>query len=256
MDIQDFIFLYKLGQKVLEFNSITFKKVVDGAGKVFVKFIGDNGEEVYTLDTPVLTLDNGFVLVNKDEEVGLGYPSYRLVSAADVLPVLQDSDFISDGDSISVDLDGDGACDEVIRPVPYDGDGDGVDDFEIIVDDDDNGLPDVSPYSPFYPIGSEGYQEILETYSDNVPALDKSFHKHGLRSSSFSDCVLCLYRRYIKNHKTEEAVMLDYVYGLVVFNSFEDVVSWLCSSVPYFMVAIFVTDCVFSILDTNHSYGG
>ncbi len=178
MTLQEFIILYKLGHKVLDFNRLSFKKVVDGFGKVVVKFFNDKGEEVCTLDNPVLTLDNGFTLVNKDDEVGLGYPSYRLVSAADVLPVLQDSDFISDGDSISVDLDGDGACDEVIRPVPYDGDGDGVDDFEIIVDDDDNGLPDVSPYSPFYPIGSDGYQEIMETYSDNVPALDKSFHNY------------------------------------------------------------------------------
>ncbi len=50
--------------------------------------------------------------------------------------------------------------------------------------------------------------------------------------------------------------MLDYVYGLIYFNSFEDVVSWLCSSVPYFMVVIFVTDCVFSILDTIIHMGG
>lgn len=178
MDLQDYIFLFKLGQKILHFNRISFKKVVDGVGKVVVKFFGDNGEEVYTLDDPVVTLDNGFTLVNKDDEVGLGYPSYRLVSAADVLPVLQDTDFISDGEHIFVDLDDDGASDDVLRPVPYDGDGDGVDDFEIIVDDDDNGLPDVSPFSPFYPIGSDGYQEIMETYSDNVPALDKSFHNY------------------------------------------------------------------------------
>ncbi len=178
MDLQDYIFLFKLGQKILQFNRLTFKKVVDSVGKVVVKFFGDNGEEVYILDDPVVTLDNGFTLVNKDDEVGLGYPSYRLVSAVDVLPVLQDTDFISDGEHIFVDLDDDGACDDVLRPVPYDGDGDGADDFEIIVDDDDNGLPDVSPFSPFYPIGSEGYQEIMETYSDNVPALDKSFHNY------------------------------------------------------------------------------
>ncbi len=178
MTLQEFIILYKLGHKVLDFNRLSFKKVVDGFGRVVVKFFNDNGEEVCTLDNPVLTLDNGFTLVNKDDEVGLGYPSYRLVSSVDVLPVLQDSDHISAGENIFTDLDGDGAFDDVLRPVPYDGDGDGVDDFEIIVDDDDNGLPDVAPYSPFYPIGSDGYQEIMETYSDNVPALDKSFHNY------------------------------------------------------------------------------
>lgn len=50
--------------------------------------------------------------------------------------------------------------------------------------------------------------------------------------------------------------MLDYVYGTIYFNSFEDVVSWLCSSVPYFLVAIFVVDCFFSILDTIIHMGG
>lgn len=46
--------------------------------------------------------------------------------------------------------------------------------------------------------------------------------------------------------------MLDAVY----FNSFEDVVSWLFSSVPYFLILVFVTDCIFSIMDTIIHLGG
>ena len=49
---------------------------------------------------------------------------------------------------------------------------------EIIVDDNNNGLPDYCPTSPFYPIGSEGYQEIVEAHSQNVPALEKSFKNY------------------------------------------------------------------------------
>lgn len=188
MTLKDIVFLFKLGKWVYEFNNLSAKKVVDGAGKVVTKFVrsvdtdgdgvSDSEEEIYTLDTPMLTLDNGLSLVNKDDEIGLGYPSYRFVTASDVLPVLQETDYISTGENICIDLDGDGASDDLIRPVPYDGDDDGLPDFEIVVDDDDNGLPDVSPQSPFYPIGSEGYQDVIDVYSDNVPALDKSFRNY------------------------------------------------------------------------------
>lgn len=50
--------------------------------------------------------------------------------------------------------------------------------------------------------------------------------------------------------------MLDYFVGSIYFESFEDVVEWLCSSVPYFIIVIFVTDCFFSILDTFIHMGG
>lgn len=50
--------------------------------------------------------------------------------------------------------------------------------------------------------------------------------------------------------------MLDYVTGYIYFETFEDVVSWLCSSVPYFIIAIFVVDCFFSIIDTLIHMGG
>lgn len=182
--IEEYIFkhvLMELAKKNFEANEFIFKKTIGAGGfivKIFHKLEGGGEEEVLTLDNPVLILDNGYALVNKGDELGLGYPSYRFLSSSEALPVLQNSDYISAGESTYVDLDGDGGCDEVIKPVPYDGDGDGLPDFEIIVDDDDNGLPDISPYSKFYPVGSEGYQEIIEAYSQNVPALDKSFHNY------------------------------------------------------------------------------
>lgn len=187
MTLEEYIFLFNLAQKIFAFNRYSFEKFVDGlkSGVKFVFQIDNDAdgivddEEIFYLDTFFpLSLDNGFTLVNQGEELGLGYPAYRFVSSCDVFPVLQDADIILSGDSICLDLDGDGASDEVIRPVPYDGDGDGTDDFEIIVDDDDNGIPDVSPFSPFYPIGSDDFQDIIEQHSDNVPALDKSFHNY------------------------------------------------------------------------------
>ena len=39
------------------------------------------------------------------------------------------------------------------------------------------------------------------------------------------------------------------------FNSFEDVVSWLCSGVPYALVTVFVLSCVFSIFETVSNWG-
>ena len=165
------------------------RKAVDAAGNVVTEIVYkfdndgdgeyDSEEVIYTIDTIIPDLSDGYCLCNKGDEIGLGLPSFRLVDADDVLPILRDlDDYLSDGDGFCIDLDDDGANDDILFPLPFDGTGDGLPDFQIIVDDDDNGLPDVSPDSPFYPIGSKGYQQITETHSDNVPALTKSFKNY------------------------------------------------------------------------------
>ena len=41
---------------------------------------------------------------------------------------------------------------------------------------------------------------------------------------------------------------LENIYGTIRFTSFEDVVSWLCSQVPFYFVDVFVLTCLFAIL--------
>lgn len=192
-DIIIYIFVI-LAEKAIKYAveegiNYIIRKVVDGNGNTSTQVVylldtdGDgeaDAEQVAcTLETFIPDLSEGYTLCNRGNEVGLGYPAVKLVDANEVLPILQDlDDFISDGKSFVIDLDNDGANDDIIAPMPFDGTGDGISDFITIVDDDDNGLPDVSTDSPFYPIGSDEYQQIIETHSDNVPALDKSFKNY------------------------------------------------------------------------------
>ena len=177
-------------QAVSDGISYIIKKAVDETGKMITQIVyefdsdgdgtNDSEQVIYTLDYTIPNLDNGYCLVNKGNEIGLGLPEFRLVDSEDVLPKLRDlNGFLSDGNGFIIDLDDDGMKDDILFPLPFDFTGDGIPDFQIVVDDDDNGIPDVSPYSPFYPIGSDEYQYIIETHSDSeVPALDKSFQNY------------------------------------------------------------------------------
>ncbi len=49
---------------------------------------------------------------------------------------------------------------------------------------------------------------------------------------------------------------LEHFWGTIRFGSFEDVVSWLCSCVPYYFVVVFVLFCLFTILDIVIHIGG
>ncbi len=191
------------------------KKAVDSAGNVITKIVyeydsdGDgimDGEEtIFTLDTMIPNLDNGYCLCNKGNEIGLGYPSFRLVDANEVLPIIQDTDFIGDGDFIVTDLDGDGN-DDVLLPVPYDGDGDGLPDFQIVVDDDDNGLPDVSPYSPFYPVGSEEYTTIVERTSPESRIMETPLDDYNVSEGLLLIIVILLGFNFVRGLFTRKDV--------------------------------------------------
>ena len=159
----------------------------DGDGEI------DSEQEIYTLQLLIPDLSNGYCLCNRGNEIGLGLPQFKLLDGTqiwkhtssdillldegetdigDLLPDIGDilpdvGDFFApevitgNDNGYILDLDDDGENDDVLIPLP-DFTGDGVGDWGWLVDDDDNGLPDVSPDSPFYPVGSEEYDYILE----------------------------------------------------------------------------------------------
>lgn len=160
-------------------TQIYYKYDSDGDGKA------DSEQVIYDVDYYIPDLSEPYQLVDKDGEIGIGYPKLRAIDSSEVLPALPSADsendidyYSSDGDGYRISLQDDGYLDDVVYPLPFDFTGDGINDFQIVVDDNNNGLPDYCPSAPFYPIGSEGYQEIVEKYSDNVPALTKSFHNY------------------------------------------------------------------------------
>lgn len=167
------------------------RKVVDDVGRVATQIIYrydddedgeyDREEIILTLDTLIPDLSNGYCLCNKGNEIGFGFPQYRIIDGKE-LPSMLGNVKLLDGDDVFyppavpddsfdivsgndngfiVDVDNDGEYDDILLPTS-DFTGDGLPDWRWLVDDDNDGLPDVSPYSPFYPIGSEEYETVLE----------------------------------------------------------------------------------------------
>ncbi len=148
------------------------KKVVDEAGKVVTQIvyefdsdgdgINDSEEVLFTIDTLIPDINDGYCICNRDNEIGLGIPMFEVVDGTEIGGYIEDTTFSGNGGGVLVDYDYDGHWDDVLIPLPYDVTGDGVNDWGWLVDDDDNGLPDVSPSAPFYPVGSDGYNEIIK----------------------------------------------------------------------------------------------
>ena len=154
-------------------TQIVYQYDSDGDGEL------DSEEVIYNIDSYIPDLTEPYQLVDNNGTIGLGFPMLRTVDSVDVSSALSDCDYFSStSGGYRIAIDGDGVFDDIVYPLPFDFSGDGINDFEIIVDDNNNGLPDCCPTSPFYPIGSDGYQEIVEAYSDNIPALEKSFKNY------------------------------------------------------------------------------
>ncbi len=168
---------------------ISVRKFVDAFGNVstqiYYKYDSDGDGEadaekiIYNIESYIPDLNEPYQLVDNNGTIGLGFPMLRTIDSADVSAGFLDSEYHSSTcGGYRIALDGDDVLDDVVYPLPFDFSGDSLPDFQIVVDDNDNGLPDYCPTSPFYPIGSEGYQEIVEAHSENVPALDKSFKNY------------------------------------------------------------------------------
>lgn len=159
-----------LAKAIEEGINYIVRKVVDAAGNVITEIVyqydsdgdgtTDSEQVIYTLDTLIPSLDNGYCLCNKGNTIGLGFPQYQLVDGSEIADLIDTDTITGNGNGFIVDLDNDGENDDILIPLP-DFTGDGIDDWGWLVDDDDNGLPDISPYSPFYPVGSEGYHDIV-----------------------------------------------------------------------------------------------
>lgn len=148
------------------------KKVVDETGRVITQIIyeydsdgdgiNDSEEILYTLNMIIPDLDSGYCLCNNGDELGLGFPQYKLLDGFEIGEYLTTDIITGNDDGFIVDLDNDGDIDDILVPFGFDVTGDGQNDWGWIIDDDDNGFPDASPDAPFYPVGSPEYHSITE----------------------------------------------------------------------------------------------
>lgn len=143
----------------------TIKKKVDEVGNNITQLIQlfdddsdgviDREELIYTIESLIPDLSADYCIVNKDDEIGIGFPELRIVDNTDMADML---DEVIVGNNNAVIVDGD-----TYVPLPFDTTGDGVSDWGKIVDADDNGIPDAAPEAPFYPVGSDGYNQIVQS---------------------------------------------------------------------------------------------
>ncbi len=143
----------------------TIKKKVDEVGNNITQLIQlfdddadgviDREELIYTIESLIPDLSADYCIVNKGDEIGIGFPELRIVDNTDMADML---DEVIVGNNNGVIVDGD-----TYVPLPFDTTGDGVNDWGKIVDADDNGIPDAASEAPFYPVGSDGYNQIIQS---------------------------------------------------------------------------------------------
>lgn len=176
---------------------ITFRKTVDDFKNTVTEVVvifdsdgdgeNDTEEVVYRIYQTLPDYETGLCICNNGNEIGLGLPMFEIIDGREFpdllakapsvpladLPTLPDTSEIVDIEPfreypiitgndkyLIADLYDDGFND-IISPA---GDitGDGVNDWFVIVDEDDNGLPDASPNFEFYPVGSEAFEYLIE----------------------------------------------------------------------------------------------
>lgn len=123
--------------------------------------VTDREEVMYSFDVSIPDLSDGYCIVNKGDEIGLGLPELRPVDHFDIVDYLTDT-ITGNSNGYLIDRNADGDS-EVYLPLPFDFTGDGLDDWGQVVDSDHNGVPDASDNAPFYPVGSEGYNQIISS---------------------------------------------------------------------------------------------
>lgn len=117
--------------------------------------VTDREEVIYSFDLSIPDLSNGFALVNRADEIGIGLPLLEPMDSEYVTSLIDTS---LTGNGRGYRIDG-----EVYIPLDFDFSGDGINDWGRVVDSDNNGIPDASEDAPFYPVGSEQYNNIVSS---------------------------------------------------------------------------------------------
>lgn len=161
--------LAEAAEKAIEY---IIRKIIDETGRAVTQIIyefdsdgdgvNDSEEILYTLDMIIPDLESGYCLVNNGDEIGLGFPQYKLLDGFEIVDYIDTDIITGNDDGFIIDFDGDGDIDDIIIPFGFDITADGQNDWGLIIDDDDNGIPDASPDAPFYPVGSPEYHDIIE----------------------------------------------------------------------------------------------
>lgn len=153
-----------IGDLVLRYCKWEIQRKIDSIGNSISQIVAvfdddgdgvtDREEVVFEFDVSVPDLSDQFSIVNRDDEIGLGYPQLQIVPACDLPAFIEGVTVTGNDHSILID-------DEVYCPLPLDYDGDGLPDWGKVIDEDHNGVPDAAPDVPFYPVGSDGYNQII-----------------------------------------------------------------------------------------------
>ncbi|CCY17225.1 unknown [Eubacterium sp. CAG:786] len=158
-----------LEKLIVEYAKYYIRKQIDSIGNSFtqiVQYFDDDGDgetdrEVVLaqFDVSVPDLSDDYCIVNKGDEIGLGLPKLEPFTADDIGSMIDDEVFTGNSKGVYIG-------DDVYVPIPVDFDNDGSTDWGRVVDSDDNGVPDASPDAPFFPVGSDGYNQILSEMGD------------------------------------------------------------------------------------------
>lgn len=126
--------------------------------------VGDTEQILCSFDVSIPDLSDGYCVVNRDDEIGLGLPKLELMDWDFVTSLFDGEPITGNGEYYRIDGD-------VYLPLDFDYSGDGIDDFAKVVDDNGDGIPDASDDSPFYPVGSDMFNQILESGGEGGKSL-------------------------------------------------------------------------------------
>lgn len=155
------------------------KKNIDNVIQIFTRSDSDNDgvyEDIILAEFGQITFDAAadYNIVADGDTIGIGTASIQIIDGMDISEYV-DTYVPGDYPVISVnngsylyDTDHDGDNDTII-PL---GDltGDGMSDYGLVLDEDDNGVPDAADDGIFYPMGSEQFNTIVKSMS-NEPSM-------------------------------------------------------------------------------------